>query len=144
LQFWQNRSPHRADHFPDHQAATRHRLSHPLYRTIWICILAANISVWMQNVVAAWLMTSLTRSPLMVALIQTATTLPAFLFCLPARVLADQVDRRRLLIIFHTPMLCTSALLSVLVRPVLMGCCWPAWVAVRSSPEYSSVSCGPA
>ncbi|WP_171938599.1 MFS transporter [Herbaspirillum rubrisubalbicans] len=101
---------------PDHQAATRHPLSYPLYRTIWICILAANISVWMQNVAAAWLMTSLTRSPLMVALIQTATTLPAFLFCLPAGVLADQVDRRRLLIICHSAMLCTSALLSVLVR----------------------------
>ncbi len=100
---------------PDQKAAMRHPLSYPLYRTVWICTLTANISVWMQNVAAAWLMTSLTRSPLMVALIQTATTLPAFLFCLPAGVLADQVDRRRLLILCHAAMLCTSALLSVLV-----------------------------
>jgi len=53
----------------------------------------------MQNVGAAWLMTSLTPSPVVVALVQAATTLPVFLVGLPAGALADIVDRRRLPIV---------------------------------------------
>lgn len=94
---------------------TRAPLSYPLYRAVWICTLIANISVWMQNVGSAWMMTSLTPSPLMVALIQTATTLPAFLFGLPGGVFADQFDRRRLLIWTHGWMLSISFLLCLLV-----------------------------
>jgi predicted MFS family arabinose efflux permease len=90
------------------------------YRAIWICILVANISVWMQNVSAAWLMTSLTQSPLMVALIQTATTLPAFLLGLPGGVLSDQFDRRLLLIAVHLWMLAMALLLFLLVHFDLM------------------------
>lgn len=101
--------------------AVPHPFSYRLYRTIWTCTLVMNISVWMQNVAAAWLMTSLTSSPVMVALIQTATTLPAFLFCLPAGVLADQLDRRRLLIASHAWMLFTSVLLCLLLWLGLMS-----------------------
>lgn len=53
----------------------------------------------MQNVGAAWLMTSLTPSPLMVALLQTATSLPVFLVGLPAGALADIFGRRLLLLV---------------------------------------------
>lgn len=107
------------------QMAVRHPFSYRLYRAVWICTLVANISVWMQNVGAAWLMTSLTPSPLMVALIQTATSLPAFLFGMPAGVLADQHDRRAFLIASHTWMLLTSILLCALawfnlVTPTLL------------------------
>ena len=53
----------------------------------------------MQNVGAAWLMTLLTPSPMVVALVQAATSLPIFLVALPAGALADIVDRRRLLLL---------------------------------------------
>ncbi|MFT6791511.1 MAG: MFS family permease [Cellvibrionaceae bacterium] len=53
----------------------------------------------MHQVGSSWLMTSMTSSPLVVALVQTATTLPIFLFALPAGALADIVDRRRLLLL---------------------------------------------
>ena len=59
----------------------------------------ASVQYAMQNVAAVWLMTSLTPSPLMVALVQTATSLPVFLLALPAGALADIVDRRRFLIV---------------------------------------------
>ena len=52
----------------------------------------------MQSVGAAWLMTSLTDSPLYIALIQTASALPFFLLALPAGSIGDIVDRRKLIL----------------------------------------------
>jgi MFS family permease/quinol monooxygenase YgiN len=52
----------------------------------------------MQATVAAWLMATLTPSPLMVALVQTASTAPTLLFGLVAGTLADIVDRRRIIV----------------------------------------------
>src|SRR5437899_8587845 len=72
-------------------------LSHPVFRALWISSLVSNIGTWMQNVGAAWAMTSLSPSPLMVALVQSATSLPVFIVGLPAGAVADIVDRRRLL-----------------------------------------------
>jgi MFS family permease len=69
-----------------------------VFRALWIAGLVSNLGTWMQNVGAAWLMTSLAPTPLFVALVQAASSLPLFLFALPAGALADVVDRRRLLI----------------------------------------------
>src|SRR3989442_2121597 len=52
----------------------------------------------MHEVGAGWLMTSLSSSPSMVALVEAADTLPVMLLALPAGAIADIVDRRRLLI----------------------------------------------
>jgi MFS family permease len=52
----------------------------------------------MQTVAAQWLMITLEHSALMVALVQTAISLPVVLLALPAGALGDIVDRRRLLI----------------------------------------------
>lgn len=75
---------------------------------------ASNIGTWMQNVGAAWLMASLTTSPVLIALVQTATSLPVFLLGLPAGVVADLVERRRLLIVTQAWMLAAAAVLGVL------------------------------
>ncbi|MHC8320482.1 MFS transporter [Pseudomonas sp. GB2N2] len=91
-------------------------LHYPLYRAVWIATLTANVGVWMQNVAAAWLMTSISESPLMVALIQTAITLPAFMFGLPAGVMADLVEKRKLLLLTHTWMLIATGLLCLLLQ----------------------------
>ncbi len=69
---------------------------------------------WMQNVGAAWLMTTMTMSPLMVGLVQAAMSLPVFLVVLPAGVLADMVDRRHLLLVTQTWMTVIAAVLGVL------------------------------
>jgi MFS family permease len=70
-------------------------LQGPVFRGLWLAWLAANMTMWMNDVAAAWLMTTLTTSPVMVALVQTASTLPVFLLGLPSGALADIVDRRR-------------------------------------------------
>src|SRR5262249_16032863 len=95
-------------------------LSHPVFRALWIASLVSNIGTWMQNVGAAWVMTSLSPSPLMVALVQSATSLPVFLVGLPAGAVADIVDRRRLLLVTQTWMLAAAALLAVLAFVDLM------------------------
>jgi MFS family permease len=71
---------------------------HPVFRVLWIATLVANIGTWIHDVAATWLMTSLAPSALLVALVQTATTLPVLMFALPAGVLADVLDRRRVLL----------------------------------------------
>src|SRR5919204_5371515 len=74
-------------------------LREPLFRSLWTAAIISYTGTWMQNVGAGWLMTQLTMSPLMVGLVQAATTLPVFLVILPAGALADMVDRRRFLLI---------------------------------------------
>jgi hypothetical protein len=90
----------------------------PLHRRVffalWIAALASNLGTWMQNVGAAWLMTSLSKSPLMVSLIQTASSLPIFLLALPGGALADIVDRRRLLIFSQLWMMFAAGALGIL------------------------------
>jgi MFS family permease len=65
---------------------------------LWSTWLIANICMWMNDVAAAWLMTSLTVAPIWVALVHTASTLPVFVLGLPGGALADMLDRRRYLI----------------------------------------------
>lgn len=89
-------------------------LRYKLFRVVWCATLTANICIWMQNVAAAWLMVQFDPSPLMVALVQTALALPAFLLGLPAGVYADLIDRRRILIGTHAWMLGASVMLYLL------------------------------
>ncbi|MGA9228762.1 MAG: MFS transporter, partial [Nitrosotalea sp.] len=85
-----------------------------LFRILWITTVASNIGTSMQNVGAAWLMTSLTPSPLTVALIQTATSLSLVLLALPGGAFADVFDRRRLLLVAQYFMLTVSVIIATL------------------------------
>ena len=92
---------------------------------MWIASVASSIGTWMHTVGASWLMTTLAASPLLVALVQTATTLPVFLLGLPAGVMADLVDRRKLLIFTQSWMLGVAALLGALA---IVGGIGPWWL----------------
>src|SRR5262249_41696989 len=72
---------------------------HAPFTVLWISTVVANVGSWMYNAASGWLMTSLDPEPLVVSLVQVATTLPMFLFAIPAGALADIVDKRKLLII---------------------------------------------
>src|ERR1700722_15363498 len=93
-------------------------LGRRVFLALWIAALASNLGTWMQNVGAAWMMTSLSKAPLMVSLIQTASSLPIFFLALPAGALADIVDRRKLLIFSQAWMLVAAGVLGILT---LMG-----------------------
>src|SRR3984957_1340170 len=83
------------------------------FRYLLLSNLVSDIGTFMQSVGAAWLMTSLTNSPLYIALIQTATALPFFLLALPAGSLGDIFDRRKLILGTETWMLIVAVLLTV-------------------------------
>ncbi len=68
---------------------------HSAFRVIWTATLVANIGGWMYSAASGWLMTDLDPNPLIVSLVQAATTLPMFMFALPAGALADIFDKRR-------------------------------------------------
>jgi len=78
---------------------------------LFVAAFASNIGTWIQNVAAAWLMTSLAPNALMVGLVQTLSGLPVFLLIIPAGALADLVDRRRLLLFAQGWMFVAAALL---------------------------------
>ncbi|MES2979905.1 MAG: MFS transporter [Pseudomonadota bacterium] len=99
----------------------------PVYRLLWSTWLAANICMWMNDVAAAWMMTSLTSVPIWVALVQSASTLPVFLLGLPSGAMADILDRRRYFIITQfwlattAVLLCVAVVLDVMTAPLLLA-----------------------
>ncbi len=86
---------------------------HDTFRSIWLASLASNFGGLIQAVGAGWMMTSISDSVNMVALVQASTSLPIMLFSLVSGALADNFDRRRIMLIAQCFMLFVSALLTV-------------------------------
>ncbi|MDQ0318510.1 MFS family permease [Pararhizobium capsulatum DSM 1112] len=86
---------------------------HQIFRTIWIASLASNFGGLVQAVGAAWMMTTLSKSADIIALVQASTTLPIMLFSLVSGALADNFDRRRIMLTAQSFMLVVSVALTV-------------------------------
>jgi MFS family permease len=95
-------------------------LQNALFRSLWIATIVSNVGTWMQDVGAGWLMTSLSSSPSMVALVEAADSFPVMLLALPAGALADIVDRRRLLIAIQIYLLVVAGTLGLLTLLEMM------------------------
>ena len=89
-------------------------LKYNFYRWLLFANFFSQIGMWVHDIGASWLMTSLAPTPIMVALIQTATALPMALMALPAGALADIVDRKRLLLTTQVWRVVVSAVLGLL------------------------------
>jgi MFS family permease len=89
-------------------------LRRPLFRNRLLASIISNTGSWMQDTAGTWLMTALTTSPLLIALMQTAATLPTLLLGLPAGATADILDRRRLLLFWAGWMLLAAVGLGAL------------------------------
>jgi MFS family permease len=96
-------------------------LRHGRFRLFYAGAIAAALGYTMQATVAAWLMTTLTPSALMVALVQTASTAPSLLFGLIAGALADIVDRRRVVLITQWVLVVATLGLGVATLMGLIG-----------------------
>ena len=127
---------------------------YPAFRAIWIANLASNMGSMIQSVGAAWLMTELTDSHQLIALVQAGATIPILLLGVFAGAIADNFDRRRVMLAAQTGMLLVSAALTVTtwlgaITPLLLlfftlavGCgtalngpAWQASVRVQVGPK---------
>ncbi|OYP36159.1 MFS transporter [Rhodopirellula sp. MGV] len=86
----------------------------PVYRSFWIASLVSNLGTWMHEIGAGWLMTDLDASPQMVSMVRTAMATPIVLLAIPAGVLADRIDRRKLLLVTQFILLLSTGSLAVL------------------------------
>lgn len=93
-------------------AASASVFVHRSFRLLWNASLLCNMGCWMSMVAASWLMTQLDPRPVMVALVQTASTLPFFLLSMPSGVFADLTDRKTILLAAQTGNLIASAVLA--------------------------------
>ena len=122
----QDSPPNAPEHAgPALPAAVFAPLADPVFRMLYSVWIAANVCMAMSEVAAAWLMTSLTTSPVMVALVQTAATMPVFLLGLPSGALADILDRRRFLAVTQfwvagAALLLCLAIVSEAINPTLL------------------------
>ncbi|WP_423068239.1 MFS transporter [Devosia sp. CN2-171] len=97
----------------------------PTFRNIWIANFASSFGGLIQGVGAAWMMTALTNSVDLVALVQASTSLPIMLFSLLGGAIADNFPRRRVMLFAQLFMFVVSVLLTVtafmgLVTPWLL------------------------
>ncbi|WP_207484346.1 MFS transporter [Arenibaculum pallidiluteum] len=89
-------------------------LRNRLFAVLWAATVLGNVGTFMRDVASAWLVLDLSGSPGAVALVQAAATLPIFLLAIPAGVLSDIMDRRRMLIAVQCALACVSAALMLL------------------------------
>ncbi|PZQ52973.1 MULTISPECIES: MFS transporter [Novosphingobium] len=87
---------------------------YPVFRAIWIANLFSNIGATLQGVGAAWLMTELTPSHQLVSLVQASATVPIMLFGVFAGAIADNYDRRQVMLAAQGGMLAVSAALAAM------------------------------
>lgn len=85
----------------------------PIFRAMWIASLVSNFGGLIQSVGASWLMTSLTPSQTLVALVQTSVTLPIMLLSLLSGAIADNAEQRSVMLCAQSFMLIVSALLAI-------------------------------
>lgn len=89
-------------------------LAYREYRELWFANSLSNFGSQIQVVAAAWLMASLTDSAQLIALVQTATSLPTVCFILLGGALADNFDRRRIMTVTQSAMLVVALVLAAM------------------------------
>src|SRR2546428_1898722 len=102
-------------------------LRNTLFRNLWIASIVSNLGTWMHDVGAGWLMTSLSSSPAMVALVEAADSFPVMLLALPAGALAHTLHRPHHLISVHGYLFSLSSAHRVLTLLELTT----AWMLLR-------------
>ncbi|WP_141441157.1 MFS transporter [Vreelandella titanicae] len=89
-------------------------LRQTLFAVLWAATIIGSIGSFVRDVTSAWLVTDLSSSPAAVAMVQAAAALPVFLLAIPAGVLSDMLDRRKLLICVQLLLACVSICLVIL------------------------------
>lgn len=111
--------------------------NYPIFRAIWVASLASNFGGLIQSVGASWMMLSLTASERMVAMVQASVTLPILLLSLLAGAIADNLDRRRVMLFAQGLMLTVSVTLAAFA--------WAGWLTPVTLLTFTFlIGCGTA
>jgi len=95
-------------------------MRYPVFRSVWLASTLSNLGSLVQSVGASWMMITLAGSAGMVALVQTSVALPVMLLSLVAGALADNRDRRIVML--------ASLLFMLTVSLTLSACAWSGWI----------------
>ena len=87
------------------------------FRNVWTANLVFNLGLVMLGLGAAWTMTSLTDSAVLVSMVQTMSSLPFVLFAIPLGVATDAVGHRTMMMVSQIWMLAMTGLLGVVALP---------------------------
>jgi MFS family permease len=109
-------------------AATRHRD----FRLFIIGQFVSLCGTWIQTVAQGWLVLQLTNSALAVGLVTTMGSLPILLFTLYGGVVADRVNKRRLVLLLQSLMLTEALILAILTQLHLITVHWVMGLAMFS------------
>ncbi len=85
------------------------------FRLMWVGACTSSIGTWMQIVAQGWLVYRLSHSAFLLALDQFLGGIPIFLFSLIGGVLADRIERRKILLGSQYAQMTTATILTVLV-----------------------------
>src|ERR1700757_3763419 len=100
----------RSDNFPQAIRSLRNRN----FRLFWTGNFLSNIGTWMQNVAQGWLVLTLNNSSFWLGVVGFAGAIPFLVFTLFGGVVADRVNKRRLLLVTQTVMMVLAFLLAAL------------------------------
>lgn len=100
---------------PQSVAPAGNPFRHRAFTLIWIATVVSNVGGWMSSVASGWLMTSLDPNAFIVSMVQVASSLPMFLFAIPAGALSDIVNQRRFLIVGESTITVLSTAFAALV-----------------------------
>jgi len=121
-------------------------LRHRNFRLFWAGNFGSNIGTWMQNVAQGWLVLQLTDSAFWLGLIGFASSIPMLVFTLFGGVIADRMDKRRLLIYAQTAMMIFAFAMAILTYRKIITITQIAWLAfftgvamALSSPAYQAM-----
>lgn len=92
----------------------------PIFRAVWVSTVISNFGGLIQSVGASWMMMQLAGSPKMVALVQTSASLPIMLLALAAGAVADNFDRRKVML--------TAQIYMLIVSATLASCAFLGWL----------------
>jgi MFS family permease len=121
-------------------------LAHEAFRAIWIAAIFSNVGTFVQDVGESWLMLSLTKDALPVAMLTTAFTVPSLALMMPAGMMADRWDRRKILLFAQGIQTASSFVLAI---STWLGATTPAVLLLASagmgagsalsSPSWNSI-----
>jgi MFS family permease len=127
--------------------AWRGVMRHVAFRRVWLGAMGSSIGTWMEGVGVQWLMAEQTSSTLMLGLLAAAQLGPMLILGLPAGLLVDWVDRRRMLMLTQAAMMAIAALLAIAsfsgwaTPPVLLGLGLVNGVALAfNAPAWQTLS----